>query len=117
MHASRGLVLVIDDDDQIRHSTARLFETQGYRVMTADDGGAGIAAAARQRPDVILVDVPAPGLSGWDLLERLKLDATTREIPLVVFSGRELAARNGVGAASLVDMVSRNVAPMRVTEL
>ena len=90
MHRPRGRVLDIADDSFVRTSTEGIFTAEGYAVVSAQDGATGSALARRERPDAILLDVVMPGLSGWETLERLKLDAATSEIPVVVFSGKSL---------------------------
>ena len=103
MAAAPRRVLVIDDDPLIVRSTAMVLEAEGFDVVTASDGEAGIEQARRERPAVILLDIMMPGLDGWETLERLKVDEVTRDIPVVVFSARE-AAR---GPASPVASRSR----------
>jgi CheY-like chemotaxis protein len=91
MSASVNIVLVIDDDQWIVDSTAMVLESEGFKVVTADNGEDGITRAASVHPSVILLDVMMPGLDGWETLERLKTDPATRETPVVIFSAREFA--------------------------
>jgi signal transduction histidine kinase len=85
-------VLVVDDETHAGELVAALLEPEGYTVLRAEDGEAGVALAAAYRPDVILLDLVMPGLSGFGVLERLKADAGTSEIPVVVLTGKELTA-------------------------
>lgn len=90
MAGSRDLALVIDDDRYIAESTAMILESEGLDVVRAQSGEEGVRIAAERRPAVIVLDVMMPGLSGWETLEQLKLDPVTADIPVVVFSAREM---------------------------
>jgi CheY-like chemotaxis protein len=67
-----GCVLVIDDDPDIRETVTDCLEDEGYRVLEAADGAQGLAAAARERPDVILLDMKMPVLDGWEFARRYR---------------------------------------------
>jgi len=84
--ALTGSILVIDDQALNRELLTRRLTHQGHSVLTADSGEAGLALAARGPVDLILLDVLLPGLSGYEVLARLKADATLREIPVLMIS-------------------------------
>lgn len=65
-------VLVIEDEPDIRELIRVNLELEGYRVIGACDGPAGLEAARRERPDVVLLDVMLPGIDGWGVLAQLK---------------------------------------------
>jgi DNA-binding response OmpR family regulator len=65
-------VLVVDDDPVIVAALRAVLERRGYRVLTADDGNAGLAAAEREAPDLLLLDMMMPKQSGLVVLEKLK---------------------------------------------
>jgi DNA-binding response OmpR family regulator len=81
-----GTILVIDDEEANRTLLARRLARQGHAVLTAASGEAGIAEAASRPVDVILLDVLMPGISGYDVLARLKEDARLREIPVLMIT-------------------------------
>jgi len=70
--ASGKTILLIDDDADIVHAMRVVLEGQGYRVLSAADGNAGLAAAERERPDLVVVDMMMPRKSGFLVLEKLK---------------------------------------------
>jgi signal transduction histidine kinase/CheY-like chemotaxis protein len=79
-------VLVIDDD-MVAHDLLRRHLTQnGYRVVAATDGEAGIAKAREMKPDAITLDVLMPGMDGWSVLSRLNEDPETADIPVIMVS-------------------------------
>lgn len=85
------LVLLVDDYDDSREMYAEFLEHSGFRVCQAREGGQGLAKARELRPDLILMDLSLPGMSGWEAIRRLKSDATTKEIPVIALSGHKEA--------------------------
>lgn len=84
--AARKLLL-IDDSASICDLTELLLEMEGaWDVDTAQDGEEGLHLAARDPPDAILLDVQMPGLSGPEVLGRLRRDARTKDIPVIFLS-------------------------------
>lgn len=82
----RGTILVIDDEEANRALLTRRLTRQGHQVLTAETGDTGIAVAASQPVDVILLDVMMPGISGYEVLARLKQDPGLREIPVLMIT-------------------------------
>lgn len=87
-------VLIIDDDKWIATSTSFVLEAEGFEVSSALGGIEGVAKAAEESPDLILLDIMMPGMDGWETLERLKQEPRTRDIPVIVFTAREYARGN-----------------------
>jgi CheY-like chemotaxis protein len=82
-------VLIIDDDKWIVMSTQMWLESEGFKVVTALNGADGQQVAKNAHPSIILLDIMMPGIDGWETLERLKTDAATADIPVIIFTGRE----------------------------
>src|SRR3990172_13230459 len=72
--SSSPTVLVVEDDEANRVLLSRLLESEGYRVHAESDGEAGKRAVATCRPDLVLLDVGLPGLDGYEVTRRLRLD-------------------------------------------
>jgi DNA-binding response OmpR family regulator len=81
-------VLVIDDEAPIRLLCRVNLEAAKMEVLEAENGPAGLEAARRERPDVILLDVMMPGMDGWQVLEELLADERTQEVPIVFLTAR-----------------------------
>ena len=96
-HVDEGLVLVVDDDLELLRLTKAKLEREGFSVLTAITGEDGIKQAARRRPDVILLDLLLPDKSGLDVLQVLKAEPATRDIPVLVVS----IASDGIRSLSL----------------
>ncbi len=82
------LVLLADDNADMRHYVERLLRAAGYRVETRADGVAALAAARALQPDLVLSDVMMPKLDGFGLLAALRADPALREIPILLLSAR-----------------------------
>jgi CheY-like chemotaxis protein len=80
---SRWKILVVDDDASVLVLVKRQLENAGYAVLLAEDGIVGGHLALNGSPDLILVDVHMPYLSGYELVEALKADSATWHIPVV----------------------------------
>ncbi len=85
---SSPTVLVVEDDEANRALLTRLLESEGYRVHTAADGEAGLRAVTAHRPDLVLLDVGLPGLDGYELTRRLRLDPRHATLPILLLTGR-----------------------------
>lgn len=81
-----GRILSIDDDAAIRQFLGAVLKADGYDVLAAADGTAGIAAAKAELPDAILLDLIMPYASGFEVLRHLRDDPATRGIPVLVLS-------------------------------
>lgn len=83
-----GRILVVDDEPHIVKLVSFSLERNGHEVFQASDGAAGIEKAAEEQPDLILMDVMMPVMSGYDALDRLKKDPATCDIPVVMLSAK-----------------------------
>lgn len=83
----RKKVLIIEDDPDVSSILAVLLEGLKALVITADDGNAGVSAALREKPDLVLVDLNLPGISGLDVIRSLRATETLATTPIVVITG------------------------------
>jgi len=90
--AGAARVLVVDDDEMLREQLAMVLERLGHTVIMAEHGRAGLEAAERDAPDLVITDLSMPGMDGFELLERLKAGTRTQHIPVIVVSGEGDAA-------------------------
>jgi class 3 adenylate cyclase len=81
-----GRILVVDDIESNRDLLARRLETDGHRVTVAADGEQALEILKEQEFDLVLLDLMMPGLSGFDVLQRLKIDSELRDIPVIMIS-------------------------------
>lgn len=80
-------VLVVEDDPAVRASLERSLEFEGYTVVAAADGEAGLAAVAAHRPDLVLLDIGLPRVDGLEVCRRLR--AAGDDVPVLMLTARE----------------------------
>ena len=83
-------ILVVDDDPSVRGLLTLQLELAGYDVDSVADGQSALDATTALRPDLVVLDLMMPRLSGWEVLERLRAGPDTRSTPVVVLSARDL---------------------------
>jgi len=105
-----GAVVVIEDDRPSLDLLTAYLSGAALEVTTARDGQSGLEAVRRVRPDAVLLDIRLPGIDGWSVLQALKTDPETRDIPVIIVSIVDERARGvALGAAGyLVKPVSRD---------
>lgn len=81
-------ILVIEDEKDLADIVIKILKKEGYEVDSANDGEEGLNKIKTDRPDLVLLDIVLPKLDGRDLLKIVKKDKETREIPIVVLSGK-----------------------------
>jgi threonine synthase len=85
-------ILLVDDNPDDALLIRRLLEGyKAYRVFHAKDGWEGLAMARQKLPDLIVADLTMPGIDGFGLVEELKLDPRTKEIPVVIVSAKDIS--------------------------
>ncbi len=104
-------VLVVEDNDASMMLFADLLEAHGYNVLQAKDGMEAWRMAREHRPDLILMDIRLPGVSGLDVTKWLKDDETLKSIPVIAISafatdGHEEKIRGGGGNAYIDKPIS-----------
>lgn len=80
-------ILLVEDSKFLRFATERALTRAGYDVTTAADGDEALSQACEKLPDLILLDMLLPKMSGPDVLKALKLNPATKAIPVVVLTG------------------------------
>ncbi len=111
----KPLILTIEDQPDIRRLIRMTLEFKGFNVIEADDGAQGLALARSRRPDLILLDVMMPGLSGLSVARMLADDGALRQIPAVMLSA--LGAPSDVDAGLATGVRAYLVKPFSPWEL
>jgi CheY-like chemotaxis protein len=96
-------VLYVEDNEDNVYMLRRRLAKHGYDVIVAEDGEKGVAAAQREKPDLILMDLSLPVLSGWDAARRLKSAPETRPIPIIALSALALGGEREEALAAGCD--------------
>lgn len=111
-------VLVVDDDPVIQRLLQVNFEMEGWKVVIADDGVAGLTAARSEKPDCILLDVMMPKKDGLTVAAELKADPDTAGIPVILLSAKAQAGDLGAGLATGADeYITKPFDPLELLEV
>lgn len=84
-------ILLVEDNEMNQDMLSRRLQRKGYQVVIAVDGGDGVAKAESERPDLILMDMSLPVLSGWDATRRIKEDPALAGIPVIALTAHAMA--------------------------
>jgi CheY-like chemotaxis protein len=101
-----GRVLVVDDEPDVLLLCRLNLQQRGHELLEAADGSTALKIARDRHPDVIVLDLMLPGISGYDVLEALQRDAETTDIPVLVLTAKSLRAdrerSHGLGASAFL---------------
>jgi CheY-like chemotaxis protein len=101
---SPRIILIVDDELPIADVVAELLGEEGYATRIATGGDHALAMLENERPDLVLLDLYMPGMSGVDLLARLRADANLAGLPVVVMTAGAIdsAELTGRGASGMI---------------
>jgi CheY-like chemotaxis protein len=110
--ASSDIVLVVDDDAEIRETLSTLLEHEGYTVLRAENGKRALEQLRSAHPSCVLLDLMMPVMSGWEVLEEIQENADLAGIPIVVVSamcapGAKACLQKPVNLDELLDVVDQ----------
>jgi twitching motility two-component system response regulator PilG len=86
---SKRVVMVVDDSPTVRKILSMTLERAGYGVLSAADGEAALLTLDDAVPDLILLDISMPKLDGYEVCKRIKSNARTAQVPVVMLSGKD----------------------------
>jgi DNA-binding response OmpR family regulator len=109
-------VLVIDDDPVIVKLLQVNFEIEGYAVISAENGPAGLQRARDRQPDIIILDVMMPGMNGLDVARALKDSDDTRAIPIILLSAKAQANDVARGLEVADDYITKPFDPLELLD-
>jgi two-component system sensor histidine kinase/response regulator len=109
---ARGTVLVVDDNEANRALARATLEDEGYRVLVATEGAAGVEAYERERPDCVLLDVRMPGMDGFEACRRIRALPGGRETPILFLTAlRDVDTFDQAEQAGGDDFLTKPVSP------
>ena len=116
----KKIILLVEDDLMIRDAYQEALQTAGYLVDLASTGEECLQKIAARKPNLILLDLFLPKVSGFDIIEKLKAEASSADIPIIVISNvfidREDLAKKGVNYSLIKSEVTPGVITNKVTE-
>ena len=110
-------ILLVEDNEMNRDMLSRRLERRGHEVLIAIDGGEGVARAAADLPDLVLMDMSLPLLDGWEATRRIKADPATSKIPVIALTAHAMAGdREQALAAGCDDYDTKPIELERLVE-
>jgi DNA-binding response OmpR family regulator len=100
--------LLIDDSKFQRMAIQRALGRAGYEVITADDGESGLRTAQQARPDIIVLDMMLPKISGVDVLRSLRQEQSTENVPVIVLTGLSEQNKSKLLAEGATEFLSKS---------
>ena len=79
-------ILIVEDSAVIRRLIEVCIRAADLEIITRDDGRTGLSAVSSESPDLVVLDIGLPGMDGWEVLDRIRKDETTKSIPVVVLT-------------------------------
>jgi two-component system, cell cycle response regulator DivK len=108
-------ILVIEDQEDNRQILRDLLTSADFEVIEAEDGEAGLTAAAAYLPDLILMDIQLPGIDGYEATRRLKADTALHAIPVIAITAYELnPAEDKARAVGCDAYMAKPISPRRL---
>jgi signal transduction histidine kinase/DNA-binding response OmpR family regulator len=111
-----GQILMVDDDEIARYLLRGLLAGSGHRLLEAQGGVEGLRLARLSKPNLIILDLSMPDLSGFEVLETLKGDPATREIPVVIYTSQSLDSEERARLQDAVDIVPKGASSREAAE-
>jgi len=96
-------ILLVEDNEMNRDMLSRRLVRQGYDVVLAPDGEAGVTLAADVRPDLILMDMSLPGIDGWEATRRIRGEPALRHIPIIALTAHAMTGDREAATAAGCD--------------
>ena len=107
--AHSATVLVVEDDSPLRDLYKGVLSANRYRVLTAPDGLSALELIDIERPDVVVLDLGLPLVSGWDVYRDLRSRPETEKLPVIIVTGHE---RKGIRAKDVALFLKKPVDPL-----
>ena len=90
-------ILIVEDDPAVLRAISYMLEKEGYNVLTATDGLTGLTKAKGENPDLLILDVMLPGIDGFEICHRLRVEPQTARLPILMLSAKGQAADKAMG--------------------
>ncbi|HTZ49386.1 MAG TPA: ATP-binding protein [Verrucomicrobiae bacterium] len=104
-----GKILIVDDDEISRYLVKGLLANRGYRLLEAHGGNEGLRLARENRPNLIVLDLSMPDLDGFTVLDTLKNDSDTKDIPVVIYTSQVLESPDRARLHRALDIIPKEI--------
>src|SRR3989338_7437494 len=111
-------ILLVEDDVFLADIYQKKFDMEGYKVTLADNGEKAVVDAKKKKPDIILLDILLPKLDGFAVLEKLKADPATKEIPVILLTnlGQKDDVEKGLDAGAVDYLIKAHFKPSEIVD-
>ena len=111
-------ILLVEDDAFLSGIYLKKFEMEGYKVTPVDNGEKVFSEAQKKQPDIILLDILLPKLDGFAVLAKLKADATTKSIPVILLTnlGQKDDVEKGLAAGAADYLIKAHFKPSEIVD-
>src|SRR3954462_13845441 len=111
-------ILYVEDNFQNKRLVKKILNSKGYEVIEAEDGLQGVALAARERPDLILMDINIPGIDGMEATSRLKSSPDLSPIPIIALTANAMRGdRERIMAAGCDEYLQKPIDNAKLVEI
>lgn len=116
--ATKRRVLLVDDDPLLLDVLTTVLDLEDFDVVAASDGDAALDVVARENLDLVVCDVSMPGTDGLEVCRRLKADAATEDLPVILLTARDTDEGRRAGEAAGCDAyVTKPFSPLELLEI
>ncbi len=118
MSQEKQTVLLVEDDEMLHNMYTQKFTKEGYAVLSGYTGSEGIQIAEEKQPDIILLDIIMPKMDGFAALKKLKKNAVTKNIPVILLTnlGQEEDIQKGKELGAIDYFIKANHTPQEVVD-
>jgi DNA-binding response OmpR family regulator len=111
-------ILLIEDDVFLASIYQKKFEMEGFKISVSDNGEKGLADAKKKKPRLILLDILLPKLDGFAVLQKLKADADTKNIPVILLTnlGQKDDVEKGLEAGAVDYLIKAHFKPSEIVD-
>ena len=111
-------ILIVEDDKMISSMYETKLKQEGFAIFTAADGQQGLEMAIKEKPDIVLLDIILPAMDGFAVLQELRLNPGTKNIPIIMLTnlGTSEDKEKGEKMGATDYLVKANLTPAQVTD-
>ena len=106
--------MVVDDEPDVRTSVRQILKISGYSIIEGEDGTDCLKKLERVVPDLLILDIMMPGMSGWDVAAKIKSNTKWKDIPIVFLTAKGDDMSIGMGSIAAKEYI---VKPFDITDL
>ena len=118
MAAKERRVVCVEDEPEMIDLVRLILGRQGYEVIGANGGIAGLEIIQREKPDLVLLDLMMPDMDGWEVYQQLKADHDLRDIPVIIVTAKAQSIDKvlGLHIAKVDDYITKPFGPQELLE-